>query len=526
MTTPDGALLRGSALARLTRQERGRKRRDSLSWFVGTLVVCGAVALATTSAPALAIPALLGIGALYVSFRWPFAIAFTTLVVLAMTSMLDIALGQFGSMLDDVLVLLCAFSFTVRRIWLERAVVIPPALLWFGGFLLVGVMSSLAQDVPTSIWVQQAFLSLKGFVLAVGFAQLPWNRRRLKGLIVAGAIATVIFLICGTLNLLITEEWVRFTKIRTPITVFGIPALNGPYAQPAAFGRITAIIGVAAFCYILTTRRVFAPLLAFITTTTLAVLTVTVKTLTSMTVVYGLLLLRVRAATPYLVLIGAVPIFAIIALPVLVDLFQTDLTAYFFNDEVESARSLLTGGAFEIAAQNFPLGAGFGRYGTYLAASEYSPEYIARDWTWRYGLGEAPEWGRYLTDTQWPAFLGETGWLGTFFFAAGLIAMLLSMTKPIGPIEPPLYTWIRWSGIGWLILITVESIAAPVYTSPPAFAFAFIGSAIVAALRHDYRTHGETFALQEYHEAPDDIRREALRRANRSASRGRRHAAS
>lgn len=507
MSTPASSL---GLLA--VREARGR-RRESALWLGAASLAVVAVVAGTLLAPEATAGALFAAVALFASFRWPFAIAYGTLIVLVTSSVLELTLGPTGSMLDEALILLSVTAFTVRRIWIDRSIVLPAGLSWFAAFLAVGCLVSLLQDVPNDIWTQQAFLSVKGFVLAFGFAQLEWNRRALKNLAIGGVVVTAFLLVTAVLNLFFTEAWVDFTKIRTPVTVFGIPELNGPYSQPAALGRITAVIGVASFCYLLVTRSRLIPALVLVVASAISVLTVRVKTLTSMIVVYAFLSLRQRSVWLPLGLLAVLPIAGLTIIPVFADLVSTDLTAYFFG-ETESARSMLVTGSLEIASREFPLGAGFGRYGSYIAAVEYSPEYVARGWTWHYGLGEAEEWGRYLTDTQWPAFLGETGWLGTLLYAGGLVAMLLSMRKPIGALEPPLYTWIRWSGMGWLVLIAIESIGAPVFTSPPAYAFAFLGAGITASLRHAYRARG-MFDVGEYEEAPDALRRAVHEAAGR-----------
>jgi len=80
--------------------------------------------------------------------------------------------------------------------------------------------------------------------------------------------------------------------------------------------------------------------------------------------------------------------------------------------------------AFEIAADNFPLGVGAGAY---LSAPSrkpvFSPVYH------QYGLskldGGRPENPIYLLDTFWPKILGESGWLGLagyVLFYGGLLA--------------------------------------------------------------------------------------------------------
>lgn len=81
-----------------------------------------------------------------------------------------------------------------------------------------------------------------------------------------------------------------------------------------------------------------------------------------------------------------------------------------FYSNITSSRGALIFYSFIIAKDHFPLGAGFGTYGTEFSRNVYSPLYSM------YGLSNI--WGltmdhpSYITDTMWSGIIGETGYLG------------------------------------------------------------------------------------------------------------------
>lgn len=88
----------------------------------------------------------------------------------------------------------------------------------------------------------------------------------------------------------------------------------------------------------------------------------------------------------------------------------------------ESVRSHLYMASFEMARANFPLGEGFGRFGSEASTRYYSPVYA------EYGLSEIGGLREddpvAAKDTTWATVLGETGWLGLTCFAGGVLALL------------------------------------------------------------------------------------------------------
>lgn len=94
-----------------------------------------------------------------------------------------------------------------------------------------------------------------------------------------------------------------------------------------------------------------------------------------------------------------------------------------------SARGNMTLGGFEVANNYFPIGAGFGTYGTAAAADYYSPLYVEFGFKRIYGLGYINT--NYATDTFWPALFGEFGYLGTAVFVGYLISLVMPCIRMI-----------------------------------------------------------------------------------------------
>ena len=133
---------------------------------------------------------------------------------------------------------------------------------------------------------------------------------------------------------------------------------------------------------------------------------------------------------------------------------EDTMSSYLDEDAAEkSARGLLVLGSLNLGAQHFPLGAGFGRFGTYASVLYYSDLYDQLGLSEIYGLTRENPY--YLMDTYWPHVFAETG-------ALGLMAMALFMwriwrrVRLLDSIEGRLAALL-------LVEAVVESFAAPVF---------------------------------------------------------------
>ena len=103
----------------------------------------------------------------------------------------------------------------------------------------------------------------------------------------------------------------------------------------------------------------------------------------------------------------------IIALGMVALAVAWDQLVFYFTTATE-ARSILLHVGISLSMQFFPFGAGLGTFGTAAAQKYYSPVYSS------YGIdniyGFRSDNPLYLTDTFWPAVVGETGVIGLILY--------------------------------------------------------------------------------------------------------------
>ncbi|MCU1473140.1 hypothetical protein, partial [Amnibacterium sp.] len=295
-------------------------------------------------------------------------------------------------------------------------------------------------------------------------------------------VAIVVIALLALVNLALPTQWAQLTMHHGPFAaVAGIHPLNGPFQHPAALSRFSVILAVACLAYLFVVRARFSVLLLLVIAAGLAVLSFETKSLVGLILVAVLFAIRFARVRGVVVVVCLAPLVIAALAPLLVRFIGRDVTAYVVQT---SARGRLTTGGADIANHYFPFGAGLGRWASSTAATDYSPEYVARSFQHVYGLGPGTA-GKFLNDTQWPAIYGEAGWIGGAAFALGLILMLVALLRRTSRNEDVLVRWLRVAGVGWMIALIVESAVAPVFVSTPSFPFVFAAAGIIASIRRD-----------------------------------------
>lgn len=90
------------------------------------------------------------------------------------------------------------------------------------------------------------------------------------------------------------------------------------------------------------------------------------------------------------------------------------------------ARGILAMKSLDIANDYFPLGTGFGTYGTGMSMKYYSSLYFSYGMSNIHGL--TPEYTNFAADVFWPAILGQLGYIGVVVFA---IIMAISISRTL-----------------------------------------------------------------------------------------------
>jgi hypothetical protein len=455
------------------------------AWVAAAAVLAFVLAALAWVEPAVPIALLGAVTAVLIAAFRPKLFALLALVVVILSAPIQNVLGQLGTYADEGVIALAVVALSTRRLVTEGRLVWLPGTGWFVGYLVAGLLSSALAEVPAGVGIPAAFIAVKGVVFAFALAQLHWTRDDLAVLIRLGVTAIVVMAFSAVLNLAFPAAWAEFTTGRPPISYIGpFPAINGAFQHPAAFSRFAGVLAVGALVYGLVVRRSLANTILLLVSGGLAFLTFQVKSIVGLLATLAAVGTRFLRPVGVAALLGVGPLVALLTVPPLAALIGGDIDIYLDQD---SARSMLTTGGITVAAQYFPFGAGFGRYGSSTAAEDYSPLYYALGFPGRYGLGPGPDSGQFLNDSQWPAIYGETGWFGAFCFAAGLACMLVALLRRVQAREDRLVRWLRITGVGWLILLLVESAVAPVFVSSPSFPFVFAAAGVIASLRVDAR---------------------------------------
>ena len=461
--------------------------RAEVVWAVVGAIVAAALVIASLYiAPAVLGATIAGLVCVYLAAFLPKAFALVAVTVIVLSNVLQNTVGTVASSADEAVIALSVIAFCTRRLVTERRLVLLPGTFWFLGFFAFGVASTIAQHASYSTMVESAILIAKGLLFAFALAQLRWTQRDIRILVVAGIVAIAMMALTGLLNLVFPAFWSSLVARGSGGVgphVAGIPVLQGLFQHPAAFGRFCSVLAVAAVSYACVVRTSIGNMIMIGVAGFLAMLTFEVKSIVGLIVSAGLIVVRFSRPVLLFAALCIGPVIAAVAIPPLSALIGGAIETYILQD---SARSTLTLGSLHVASTHFPLGAGFGRYGSYPAGVSYSPEYYALGFDHVYGLGPGDK-GMFLNDTQWPAIVGESGWLGAICFAAGSLVILVFLLRPVGPDEPVLTRWLRIAGAGWLILLMIESSAAPVFVSAPSFPFVFAAAGMVASLRTNAR---------------------------------------
>lgn len=381
--------------------------------------------------------------------------------------------ASFLGSLDDIfvmVVILRALLYRVERSGEE------PFLRSFPGFTFAlifagfGLISAFVNNVPFGTIALGSYLATKAVFFGWAVAQFQWTVEAVRASWKWGCSVAAVIAVAMLLNIAIPGPWAAaFSVSGASIERYGLPSLFGPFVHPFDLAFACSVLAVAAAAYLRVFGRrkwaVFALLVGLVGT----VLSLRRKDLLG--IAAGLFTLTARLSRPGWLIAGA------LVLPILLVwnwsfLSQqvSDLIASYASLTSREARTVLTLGGIHLAISDFPFGAGFGRFASRAAAVNYSPEYYNLGINNTYGLGPGVGQGAFLTDTSWPALLGEAGFVGTSAFVAMLVAFLIVSRRWTRSSVPEM-RWVGLTGVSLLVVILFESTGASVFASPPMFPF-------------------------------------------------------
>ena len=155
------------------------------------------------------------------------------------------------------------------------------------------------------------------------------------------------------------------------------------------------------------------------------------------------------------------------------------ISFYFIELGGGSARSVMTATSFQIMGDYFPIGTGFGTYGSSAAADNYSPVYVL------YGFDEIYElasWNpdAFLGDTFWPIIVGQTGFIGTVGYVS---AMGILFHKVFWLRKVSKYQFV--AGLFAILYLLISSTAEPAFNNSVAIPLAVLLGGLIRVAQRD-----------------------------------------
>ena len=330
-------------------------------------------------------------------------------------------------------------------------------------FVVTGLWGNvLYQYQPWKLVLTDLFTNLKFFLtLMSGYALAPLCMNRSASRLVS----THLRLICVLIFALFCVERI------TP--VFGMTEVRyGLRTAQMIFGHATYLAGAMAFLIAALTVFYEKKNLPFIAIALLMLMfTLRSKAIVS-AMVYVLLFLFI------IVIKGKLKLWHIAVLgAAAVVIGWQQISFYFIELGGGSARSVMTMTSFEIMADYFPIGTGFGTYASHVAGTHYSPVYV------QYGFEEVYELssttGMFFDDTFWPIIIGQTGFIGTLAYLA-LLSLIFSKVFYLKKVNN--YWFV--AGLFILIYTLISSTAEPAFNNAVSIPLAVILGGLIRLVEY------------------------------------------
>ncbi len=309
----------------------------------------------------------------------------------------------------------------------------------FAGFLLAGLLGNLLwQYQPLKAVVTDLYTNMKFFLAVISGAQLF---RRERGSLSAHARFAAVFFFL----LLLADQ--LFHLFPSGETRYGLRVSRLIYTHPTYLaGAMVFLLAVLTAGYEKKNKTGIAMCLAVL------LFTLRGKAIAG-AMVYGMIAYFLLHKKKKLRL-GHLLLMALAVLAVA----GRQVSYYYLELRGRSARSVLTQTAFRILGDYFPIGTGFGTYGSHVAANPYSPVYVRYDFREIYELGGGGT--GFFDDTFWPIILGQTGLLGSLCYVV-LLGLLFWRIQQVRKCSFSAYA----AGIFAFVYLMISATSEPAFNN-------------------------------------------------------------
>jgi hypothetical protein len=360
-------------------------------------------------------------------------------------------------------------------------------------FVLIGVISSLRNDVPFGTWSIQLVLLVKAIVL---FYVALWTSARAFQVAAGMKIVLGIGLLVLGLGFVevVNPIWFQQTLHLQPYFHARGPlySVKSLFFHPVLFSWFTALVAIFAWAWYLDSRRRLALVLAalfslgpFLGQRRRAIAALLLSLATGLVEALARDIQPWRSVIRRWMPVGAtMAMILVLFIPLLLNLGEATYANYIVPgssvvpgetpappdapDEGEAppqVRIALYDGSVAVAGDNFPLGGGLGRWGSWMSRVDYSPLYCKYKVCDIHGLRQKNPVN--VTDTFWPQIIGELGFIGLVAYLVFLGSLSLALWRAAGRYRAGLLRVFTVGALLALVQALIESLASPMFHSPP-----------------------------------------------------------
>lgn len=323
-------------------------------------------------------------------------------------------------------------------------------------FSIAGIWGSVRYNYQPigSVAIPDLFLCVK-FWLAIYTGKILFSKMNLqrngRGIFFHVKIVTILFCALAVID--------NIAHIYTANIRYGIRSTHLFYDSPTAFAAACAfLIAVLTIVhpYVIRTRKWFVILLILMCS---SLRSKAFAAAVAFILIYYFVFYRKKQLTFKTLLLFV---------PLILFMVGDQIEYYFFSDiQSDSARYQLLMASISIAKDSFPIGTGFGTFGSYMSAIYYSPVYRIYGISNVHGLIEGATY--FTSDSFWPMILGETGIVGLISIVLVIIRMIKRLQK-IKNLDLSLYA----SGLVCISYMLIISMAESAFVNPVAIPLAIV----------------------------------------------------
>lgn len=327
-------------------------------------------------------------------------------------------------------------------------------------FSIIGIASCMINSkFIFSNVIYSNFLTVKFWLMLIAVSNFEYDDKFSKTMFEIISFYALVNVVIGIINITMPDIYFKIFPQSEKSLRYGFTAICGLFNHPGKYGWFMLTAAIINYVKYMNEKKKTA-LYKMLIFALFAALSFRTKVIAScvLLICYEAFLKNMKKIKISKILLGIAGV--IIFVSIFSELIQNTYNLYFTNNIMESARQSLMNNGIKIMNDYFPLGVGFGQYGSWYARIYYSPYYRMYKMSTVYGL--YPENPIYATDTFWPMIFGETGYLGTIVYIYMLIFIYKKIRKNISKNK-----YICHISILVLLQTICESFGEPSFTSSP-----------------------------------------------------------